>query len=152
MTETPNAWTCEGRWSVPTTVIVVVGGLALSWSLRSVVMAVAAVVVGLLMVQFRRITITVDDTHLRTAFAWPAFIRVRIPLAEIERLEYVPDLRPVRYGGWGYRGSLRVLKKAAVVLRRGPGVIFALTGNRRYIVTVDDAESLARTVHERIGV
>ncbi len=152
MTETPNAWTCEGRWSVPTTVIVVVGGLALSWSLRSAVMAVAAVVVGLLMVQFRRITITVDDTHLRTAFAWPGFIRVRIPLAEIERLEYVPDLRPVRYGGWGYRGSLRVLKKAAVVLRRGPGVIFALTGNRRYIVTVDDAESLARTVHERIGV
>ena len=152
MTETPNAWTCEGRWSVPTTVIVVVGGLALSWSLRSAVMAVAAVVVGLLMVQFRRITITVDDTHLRTAFAWPAFIRVRIPLAEIERLEYVPDLRPVRYGGWGYRGSLRVLKKAAVVLRRGPAVIFALTGNRRYIVTVDDAESLARTVHERIGV
>lgn len=152
MTETPNAWTGEGRWSVPTTVIVVVGGLALSWSLRSVVMAVAAVVVGLLMVQFRRITITVDDTHLRTAFAWPGFIRVRIPLAEIERLEYVPDLRPVRYGGWGYRGSLRVLKKAAVVLRRGPGVIFALTGNRRYIVTVDDAESLARTVHERIGV
>ncbi len=137
---------------MPTTVIVVVGGLALSWSLRSVVMAVAAVVVGLLMVQFRRITITVDDTHLRTAFAWPAFIRVRIPLAEIERLEYVPDLRPVRYGGWGYRGSLRVLKKAAVVLRRGPAVIFALTGNRRYIVTIDDAESLARTVHERIGV
>ena len=137
---------------MPTTVIVVVGGLALSWSLRSAVMAVAAVVVGLLMVQFRRITITVDDTHLRTAFAWPGFIRVRIPLAEIERLEYVPDLRPVRYGGWGDRGSLRVLKKAAVVLRRGPGVIFALTGNRRYIVTVDDAESLARTVHERIGV
>ena len=152
MTDTPEAWTGEGRWAVPTAVIVVVGGLALSWSLRSVIMAVAAVVVGLLMVQFRRITITVDDTHLRTAFAWPGFIRVRIPLAEIERLEYVPDLRPVRYGGWGYRGSLRVLKKAAVVLRRGPGVIFALTGNRRYIVTVDDAESLARTVHERIGV
>jgi len=43
-------------------------------------------------------------------------------------------------------------EEAAVVLRRGPGVIFALTGNRRYIVTVDDAESLARTVHERIGV
>lgn len=152
MTDTPKAWTGEGRWAVPATTAVLVGGLALSWSLRSPIMAVAAVVVGALMVQFRRITITVDDTHLRTAFAWPGFIRVRIPLAEIERLEYVPDLRPVRYGGWGYRGSLRVLRKAAVVLRRGPGVIFALTGDRRYIVTVDDAESLARTVHDRIGV
>jgi len=131
-------------------VAIVVGGLALSLLLRSVVMAVAAVVVGTLTVQFRRIAITVDDTHLQTAFAWPGFIRVRIPLAEIERLEYVPDMRPVRYGGWGYRGSLRVLRKAAVVLRRGPGVIFALTGDRRYIVTVDDAESLARTVHDRI--
>jgi hypothetical protein len=29
-------------------------------------------------------------------------------------------------------------------------VIFALTGNRRFIVTVDDAESLARTVQARI--
>lgn len=152
MTDTPQAWTGEGRWAVPATAAVLVGGFALSWSLRSPIMAVAAVVVGALMVQFRRITITVDDTHLRTAFAWPGFVRVRIPLAEIERLEYVPDLRPVRYGGWGYRGSLRVLKKAAVVLRRGPGVIFALTGDRRYIVTVDDAESLARTVHDRIGV
>ena len=152
MTDTPQAWTGEGRWAVPATAAVLVGGFALSWSLRSPIMAAAAVVVGALMVQFRRITITVDDTHLRTAFAWPGFIRVRIPLAEIERLEYVPDLRPVRYGGGGYRRSLRVLKKAAVVLRRGPGVIFALTGDRRYIVTVDDAESLARTVHDRIGV
>jgi hypothetical protein len=143
-------WTAKGGWAVPATLVIVLGGVALSLSLRSVVMAVAAVVVGVLMVQFRRITITVDDTHLRTAFAWPGFIRVQIPLAEIERLEYVPDLRPVRYGGWGYRGSLRVLKKAAVVLRRGPGVIFALTGDRRYIVTVDDAESLARTVYGRI--
>ena len=146
----PRTWTGEGRWAVPATVAIVVGGLALSLLLRSVVMAVAAVVVGTLTVQFRRIAITVDDTHLQTAFAWPGFIRVRIPLAEIERLEYVPDMRPVRYGGWGYRGSLRVLRKAAVVLRRGPGVIFALTGDRRYIVTVDDAESLARTVHDRI--
>ncbi len=136
---------------MPAAAVIVVGGIGLSVTLGSVVMAIAAVLVGALMVQFRRITITVDDTHLRTAFAWPGFIRVRIPLAEIERLEYVPDLRPVRYGGWGYRGSLRVLKKAAVVLRRGPGVIFALTGDRRYIVTVDEAESLARTVHARIG-
>lgn len=136
---------------MPAAAVIVVGGIGLSVTLGSVVMAIAAVLVGALMVQFRRITITVDDTHLRTVFAWPGFIRVRIPLAEIERLEYVPDLRPVRYGGWGYRGSLRVLKKAAVVLRRGPGVIFALTGDRRYIVTVDEAESLARTVHARIG-
>jgi hypothetical protein len=143
-------WTGEGRWAVPATVVIVVAGVALSVATSLVVPALAAIVVATLTIEFRRITVTVDETHLRTAFAWPGFIRVRIPLAQIERLEYVPDLRPVRYGGWGYRGSLRLLKKAAVVLRRGPGVIFALTGERRYIVTVDDAESLARTVVARI--
>ena len=152
MTGAPTAWTGEGRWAVPAALLIVVGGGALAAALGSPVLAAAAALVGVLMVHFRRITVTVDDTHLRTAFAWPGLIRVRIPLADIERLEYVPDLRPVRYGGWGYRGSLRLLKKAAVVLRRGPGVIFALTGERRYIVTVDDAESLARTVHDRIQV
>ncbi len=152
MTDAPTAWTGDGRWAVPTAAVILVGGLALAAALGSVVLAIAVVLVAVLMVQFRRITVTVDETHLRTAFAWPGFVRVRVPLAEIERLEYVPDLRPVRYGGWGYRGSLRLLKKAAVVLRRGPGVIFALTGDRRYIVTVDDAESLARTVHDRIRV
>ena len=143
-------WTGEGRWAVPATMVVVVAGVVLSVVTSLVVPALAAIAVATLIIEFRRITVTVDETHLRTAFAWPGFIRVRIPLAEIERLEYVPDLRPVRYGGWGYRGSLRLLKKAAVVLRRGPGVIFALTGERRYIVTVDDAESLAHTVRDRI--
>ena len=143
-------WTAEARWAVPTAVGVVLFGVGLSLLVQVPLPAVVAVVVSVVVVQFRRITVTVDDTHLRTAFAWPGWVRVRIPLADIERLEYVPDLRPVRYGGWGYRGSLRLLKKAAVILRRGPGVIFALTGDRRYIVTVDDAETLAEVVQSRL--
>jgi hypothetical protein len=146
----PIAWTAGARWAVPAAVGMVVVCVALSVAVGLVVPAIAGVVAGLLIVEFRRIEVTVDETHLCTAFAFPGLIRVRIPLADIERLGYVADLRPVRYGGWGYRGSLRLLKKAAVVLRRGPAVIFALSGDRRYIVTVDDAESLARTVHERI--
>jgi hypothetical protein len=143
-------WTAEARWAVPTAVGVVLFGVGLSLLVQVPLPAVVAVVVSVLVVQFRRITVTVDNTHLRTAFAWPGWVRVRIPLSDIERLEYVPDLRPVRYGGWGYRGSLRLLKKAAVILRRGPGVIFALTGDRRYVVTVDDAETLAEVVQSRL--
>ena len=135
---------------MPTAVGVVLFGVGLSLLVQVPLPAVVAVVVSVVVVQFRRITVTVDKTHLRTAFGSPGWVRVRIPLADIERLEYVPDLRPVRYGGWGYRGSLRLLKKAAVILRRGPGVIFALRGDRRYIVTVDDAETLAQTVQARI--
>jgi len=129
--------------------LVVLGGLSVVTGL--VAPGVIGVLVAVAFVHFRRVEVSLDETHLRTRFAWPHLLRVAIPLTEVERLEYVPDLRPVRYGGWGYRGSLRILKKAAVILRRGEGVIFALTRDRRYIVTVDDAESLARTVQARLG-
>jgi hypothetical protein len=143
------SWTARATWALPAAGGVLVFGIALTAVVASAFPAVVCLLAAVVLLHFRHITVTVDETHLRTRFAGPV-VRVSIPLAEIERLEFVPDLRPVRYGGWGYRGSLRLLKKAAVVLRRGEGVIFALTGNRRFIITVDDAESLARTVHERI--
>jgi len=143
------SWTARATWALPAAGAVLVFGIALTALVASAIPAAVCLLAAVVLLHFRHITVTVDETHLRTRFAGPV-VRVSIPLAEIERLEFVPDLRPVRYGGWGYRGSLRLLKKAAVVLRRGEGVIFALTGNRRFIITVDDAESLARTVHERI--
>ncbi len=142
-------WTCRARWALPAAVGVLAAGVLFTVLTEAVVPAVIAAVAAVAVLHFRRITVTLDEAQLRTTFALP-LIRVNIPLAEIERLEYVPDLRPVRYGGWGYRGSLRLLKKAAVMLRRGPGVIFALSRDRRYIITVDDAETLARSVQERI--
>jgi len=144
------SWTCRAPWAVPAAAVVLAAGVLLTVATGVAVPVIVCLVAAFLLLHFRQITVTVDDTHLRTAFALP-LIRVAIPLAEIERLEHVPDLRPVRYGGWGYRGSLRLLKKAAVILRRGDGVIFALTRNRRYIVTVDDAASLAAAVQERIA-
>jgi hypothetical protein len=143
-------WTARASWALPAAAGVLVFGALLSVLVESPVPAVVCLLAAVVLVHFRHITVTVDETHLRTHFAGPV-VRVSIPLAEIERLEFVPDLRPVRYGGWGYRGSLHLLKRAAVILRRGEGVIFALTGNRRFIVTVVDAESLARTVHDRIA-
>lgn len=146
-----TTWTATARWAVPAAIgsLVLLG--ALSVVTRLVAPGVIGVLVAVAFVHFRRVEVTVDETHLRTRFAWPHLIRATVPLAEIERLEYVADLRPVRYGGWGYRGSLRLLKKAAVILRRGEGVIFALTRDRRFVVTVDDAESLAHTVQARLG-
>ena len=144
------SWTCRGPWAVPAAAVMALLGVVVTVLTGLAVPVVVAVVVAVLVLHFRQITVTVDETHLRTRFALP-LIRVAIPLAEVERLEHVPDLRPVRYGGWGYRGSLRLLKRAAVILRRGDGVIFALTRERRYIVTVDDAATLARTVQERIS-
>jgi hypothetical protein len=143
-------WTARASWALPVAAGVVVFGALLTALVASPVPVLICLLAAVVVLHFRHLTVTVDDTHLRTRFAGP-IVRVSIPLAQIERLEYVPDLRPVRYGGWGYRGSLRLLKRAAVILRRGEGVIFALTGDRRYILTVDDAESLARTVQARIA-
>jgi hypothetical protein len=144
------SWTARSTWAIPVAIGVVVLGVVLTAAVRAPIPGLICLLAAVVVLHFRHITVTVDETHLRTRFAGP-LVRVSIPLAEIERLEYVPDLRPVRYGGWGYRGSLRLLKRAAVILRRGEGVIFALTGERRFIITVDEAESLATTVLQRIG-
>jgi hypothetical protein len=143
-------WSARAPWALPVAAGVLVFGIALTALVASPVPVLVCLLAAVVVAHLRHIAVTVDETHLRVAFAWP-LVRVAIPLADIERLEYVPDLRPVRYGGWGYRGSLRLLKRAAVILRRGEGVIFALTGNRRFIVTVDDAESLAQAVQQRIA-
>jgi hypothetical protein len=68
-----------------------------------------------------------------------------VPLADVETAEVV-DVRPMRHGGWGYRGSLRVFGRAAVVLRKGPGARFGLRGGRVFVVTVDDPEGLVAAV------
>lgn len=68
---------------------------------------------------------------------WP---RVAIPIAAVEAVSAV-DVRPLTAGGWGYRGSLRLFRRAAWVLRRGPGLELALAGGRRFTVTVDDADA-----------
>ena len=44
----------------------------------------------------------------------------------------------LQMGGWGYRGSLKVFRRAALATRRGDALDVRLQGNRRFIVTVDD--------------
>jgi hypothetical protein len=41
-------------------------------------------------------------------------------------------------GGWGYRGSLKLFRRAAVVTRLGEALQVDLTGARRFCVSVDD--------------
>jgi hypothetical protein len=44
----------------------------------------------------------------------------------------------MQMGGWGYRGSIRLLRRAALATRRGDALDLELTRKRRFIVTVDD--------------
>jgi hypothetical protein len=49
-------------------------------------------------------------------------------------------------GGWGYRGSLKLLHRAALVTRRGDALDVQLRGKRRFIVTVDAPQDFVKAL------
>ena len=51
-----------------------------------------------------------------------------------------------RMGGLGYRGSLRLFKRAALITRRGDALAVDLTRGRRFIVTVDEPAAFAEAL------
>jgi hypothetical protein len=93
------------------------------------VIAVAAAVLAL-----SRVTLRVDETGVRIAFG-PG-IRVRVPMDDI-RQAAVEDIRPLAWGGWGYR--IRPGRRG-LILRAGPGLVLDLRSGTRFAVTVDDPE------------
>ncbi len=66
-------------------------------------------------------------------------IRQRFLSSDIVSVQ-AKNLSFVEMGGWGYRGSLKVLKYAALATRRGEALELTLSGNRRFVVTVDGPE------------
>lgn len=56
-----------------------------------------------------------------------------------------------RMGGWGYRGSLRIFKYAALATRRGDALLVNLSGGRRFVVTVDEPEAFALALNGAPG-
>lgn len=98
---------------------------------------------GIPMLMFSSLTLTIDSESLLIKFGPLGVPRVRVPTRDIEYVEML-HIRPMRYGGWGYRGGLRWFKKAAAVVRKGEGLRLQLTGGRFLIITVDNArEALA---------
>ncbi len=107
----------------------------------------AMLAIGLAFVSFMSVDVAVREQGVLVragALHWP---RVRLALGEIEGARAV-ECRPLAMGlGWGYRGSLRLLRRAAWVLRSGPALELDLTGGRRFTVTVDDADEAAAVVN-----
>ena len=58
-----------------------------------------------------------------------------------------PRKPPMEHGGWGYRGSLRLTQRAAVVVRSGLALRLELQGGKRLSITVDDAGTAARLIN-----
>jgi hypothetical protein len=70
----------------------------------------------------------------------------RVPLAQIVAVQAV-NVDALEHGGWGYRGGLRLFKKAAIVVRSGDAVRLELVGGRRLFITVDDADTAAHLLN-----
>ena len=103
--------------------------------------AAAAFVFSILVLSaFRKITVTIDRRELVVRYAPPVPVRHRIERKEIESVEVIDDVRPMKWGGWGYRGSRILFRRAAVVIRRGPGLRITTRDGRTLAITVDDPE------------
>lgn len=116
------------------------GGLGLLWWQASILLLSALVVLW-----FTSVRVRVDERGVEVRAGVVPWPRVRIPLADIEAAR-AQEIEPMAWGGWGYRGSLRLAKQAAWVLRRGEGLVLDLTGDRRFAVTVDGAAEAASVV------
>jgi hypothetical protein len=78
-----------------------------------------------------------DGRALEVVYGPGGFVRQVFEPQEVEAA-YARHLSFAEMGGWGYRGSLRLLRQAALVTRRGDALEVQLTHKRRFIVTVDE--------------
>lgn len=112
------------------------GGVATFTAVLSMAMADA----------FSWVRVTADRNGVDIRCGHLGLIRRRVALDDVDHAE-VFDLVPLAHGGWGYRGSLRWMKRAAIVVRGGSALRLALRDGKQLSVTVDDAASGASLIN-----
>jgi len=144
------AWTGRAHlaWWLPLVLIAI--GAVLVVSARGVAGALPVVLLLLVYLAFGWIRVSVDTRGLRIRYGvlpWPV---TSVPLDDIRQAERI-DLRPLEWGGWGYRGSRKAFRRAAVVLRGGDAIKLQLSDGREFAVTVDDAATGAAVLTDLLA-
>ena len=98
---------------------------------------------------FSRIRVTVDGRGLAVRYGNIGLWTRHVPLGQIAAAQAM-ELDALTHGGWGYRGGLLLLGKAAIVVRSGPALRLTLRGGQTLFVTVDDAAMAARLLNALI--
>ena len=92
--------------------------------------------VTMVLVFFGRFRVTADWRGLRVV-SWLFRIPLkRIRLEDISAVE-ADELRPMEWGGWGYRISSG---RSALILRAGPGLIVTTTNQKQFAITLAEPE------------
>ncbi|MGW2210928.1 hypothetical protein [Streptomyces sp. NPDC001781] len=123
-----------------------------SGTIALVMSVVGCIAVGLLVLfgtlAFVHVDLTLDRDELEVRCGHAGLPRRRIPLTQVADAEYIPNVTPRQWGGWGYRW--RPEKGTAVVVRRGEGIVLSLWDGHTFTITVDDAESAVRAIRARL--
>jgi len=107
------------------------------FALGLILPAIIALLATIPVMAFTKIRVTCGDQGLTIDYGvlrWPS------QTIELDRIDSasVIEVKPIQWGGWGYRGSLRLFRRAAVNLRKGPGIRLDLKRGRTFVVTVDE--------------
>ena len=129
-------------WLTATVLAIAVALAALAVWQVAAIMAISA----LPLLLFSAMRVQVDQDGLTVRSALLGFRFAKIKTEEVEQATVI-DVEPMKWGGWGYRGSLKLAGTAAVVLRRGPGVHIKLTGDRVFVVTLDNPRGAAAVLN-----
>jgi hypothetical protein len=102
-----------------------------------VVLVLIALIMAVVMVAFGSVTLTASSSGVVIRYGRSPF-RTVLALEAITGVDDV-EVQWWRWGGIGYRGSRKLFKRAAIVLRSGPAVRFHLDDGSTLTVTVDRA-------------
>jgi hypothetical protein len=141
---------CRSRFAAPAAA----GFLVVAVLVGVLVHVVAGIVLaagGLCVLALVEIRVRVTPFAVRITYGgplrWPS---TTVDLRGVRAVEVI-DVDPGRHGGWGYRGSLRFLRHAAINLRRGPGLRLTLSNGAWFVLTVEDAKGAAETIRQLIS-
>jgi len=141
------SWAGRAGWSPLLPIGVALLALLLLGFVRAWAAVVPLLVVAFALTAFCPVQVTADRRGLRIRYGWLPWPTTTIALSEIRRADAI-DLRPMDWGGWGYRGSRRAMGRAAVVLRRGAAIRLDLADGSTFAVTVDDAATAAGVLND----
>jgi hypothetical protein len=119
-------------------IVVIASGRAGFWPAAILIATAVVVAVAFIVTLVFRVRIGPNGLSVRSLVGWPT---IDIPAAEVTAVRAVTVNPFAEFGGWGLRYGLD--GRYGVVLRAGEAIEVTRTDGRRFVVTIDDAETAA---------